>query len=117
MSTNNTFTLKRGEVGAVMEFTLSDEDGTVNLSGKTVTLNVKKRTTLIIDDVPCVIDPDQTANKGKGTYTFDATTAVIAKGEYNAEFKVVSGSNVSFFPKNKADERTYFKIEIQEPLG
>lgn len=103
MAKKNYYTLKRGEVGTVMEFTLKDSDGAVNLGGWTVTVTAAKREeSPAFEDAACVVAANQnTTGKGQGTYTFDSTTANIPVGTYNLEFKAVSpGGAVHFFPKS-----------------
>jgi hypothetical protein len=106
---NLIFELIQGEIGAVMNFTLryEDENGVeqlYSLAGKTCFLRAWRtdpegRT---IDDVACVADPDQTANKGKGTFTFNSTTAAIPEGEHRFRFKVLDGlGNPKYFPKDQ----------------
>ena len=73
------WTIRQGDVGAVRTGTLYDADGPFEITG-TLTLTARRRLTgeaaVIVDDA-CTPDPDQNANPGKFTYTFDATTANI----------------------------------------
>lgn len=115
---NDEYILKRGEVGTVMSFTLSDANGAVNLNGWTVTVSARKGSaTPAIDEAACVLLPNQaTTDKGKGTYEFDSTTANIEKGVYDLEFKAVSPTlDVYYFPKEKHEP--YAKLRVIEPLS
>lgn len=115
---NNEYILKRGEVNTLLEFTLEDEDGPVNLSGWTVTVTAKAKTggTKVIDNGACTLLPNQsTTDKGKGYYTFNSTTANIAAGVYDLEFKgVAPGSRVAFFPKDQYEP--YARLRVIESL-
>jgi hypothetical protein len=112
------YVLKRGEVGTLLEFTLSDANGAVNLNGWTVTMTAKKGSAdPVIDEVPCVLLPNQaTTDKGKGTYEWDATTANIPAGTYNLEFKAVNPSgDVFYFPKTYKEP--YAILRVVESLS
>lgn len=108
------FPLVQGEVGLVLTFWLSyeDEDGVeqpYDLTDKDVYIRAWRddpqgRT---INDAACVADPDQVADPGKGTYTFDSTTALIAPDEHKFRFKVMEGSNARWFPKDTDDDAHY----------
>ena len=118
MAKKNYYTLKRGEVGTVMEFTLSDSDGAVNLGGWTVTLTArKKEEAAAIEDASCTVLANQsTTGKGKGTYTFDSTTAAIPAGTYQLEFKGTSpGGAVYYFPKSP--DKPYAVLNVVEALS
>lgn len=111
------YILKRGEVGSLLEFTLKDANGAVNLNEWTVTVTARKGTSApVIDDEACTLLANQsTTGKGKGYYTFTSTTADIPVGTYNLEFKGVTPANaVYYFPKSK-DEK-YAKLIVIEPL-
>ena len=109
---NNEFTLKRGATGAKIEATLSDTAGAFNLSGGAVTITVAKQgQTPVIDDAACDI---VTAADGTIKYEFDETTANIAAGEYNVEFKATISGEVYIFPTDK--RRPYGKLIVKESL-
>ena len=115
---NDEYILKRGEVGSLMQFTLKDEDGAVNLNGWTVTVTARKGSAApVIDEAACVLEANQpTTGKGKGSYEFDATTANIPAGTYNLEFKAVNpGGDVYYFPKNRKEP--YARLFVIEPLS
>lgn len=117
MAKKDYYTLKRGETGTVMEFTLSDTDGAVNLAGWTVTLSVRKDSEpAVIVDAACTIAANQnTTGKGQGTFTFNGTTSAIAAGTYKLEFKAVSpGGAVHYFPKSKTTP--YAVLTVIDPL-
>ena len=118
MAINNEYVLKRGEVGTLLEFTLNDNDGAVNLNGWTVTITAKKGSnTPVIDEAACTLEPNQpTTGKGKGTYEFDSTTANIPSGTYNLEFKATNPSgDVYYFPKTHKEP--YALLYVVEPLS
>ena len=115
---NNEYVLKRGEVGTLLSFTLSDVNGAVNLNGWTVVVTAKKGSaTPVIDEAACVLLPNQsTTDKGKGTYEFDSTTANIPAGTYNLEFKATNPSgDVYYFPKTHKEP--YALLYVVEPLS
>lgn len=115
---NNEYVLKRGEVGSLMNFTLSDENGAVNLTGWSVVLTAKKgSSTPVIDEAACTILGNQsTTNTGKGTYEFDSTTANIAAGTYNLEFKATNPSgDIYYFPKTHKEP--FALLYVVEPLS
>lgn len=118
-SNNLIYVHKIGENGAVLTAHLSDRDGFVTLTGWTVTLNVSRGATLLVDDAPCVPDPDQTTNKGKLTCTINnpAFAALTRVEELNGEFKLVQGPTTLYFPKSPDNKRTYFTFEVQKSLG
>lgn len=118
MEKNTNYTLKRGETGTELAFTLYDADGAVNLAGWTVTLSAKQQgEDAAIADAACTVGPNQTTTgKGKGVFTFDPETAAIPAGSYDLEFKGVSpGGAVHYFPKSKG--RPYASLTVIEPLA
>jgi len=111
------YVLKRGEVGTLLEFTLSDANGTVNLNGWTVTMTAKRGAVApVIDAAACTLAANQaTTGKGKGTYTFTETTANIPVGQYDLEFKAVApGGAVYYFPKSRAQR--FASLLVINPL-
>lgn len=118
MAINQQYTLKRGEVGTLLQATLSDDNGTVNLNGWTVTMTVKKGSnTAVVDEAVCTVVAGQpSSNKGKIEYEWDATTANIPAGDYNLEFKAVNPtSDVYYFPKHPKEP--YAILHVIEPLS
>lgn len=118
MGYNTEYTLKRGEVGTVLEFTLRDRNGLVNLTDWTLTMTARKSNgEPAIDEVVCTIAPSQTTTgKGKGSYQFTEETCDIPAGVYRLEFKGTTPSNdVYYFPKAKG--ATYATLIVQEPLA
>lgn len=114
---SNEYILKRGEVGSRLEFELNDKDGPVNLNGWTVTMTVQRGSDApVIDDAACVLLPNQaTTDKGKGYFQFNSTTANIAVGRYNLEFKGVTPSlAVYYFPKQFREP--YARLQVIDPL-
>ena len=108
MSVNRIFTLTQGAVGTTMEFTLSDEDGPVDITGWTVTIIARHGVDdPVIDNGACVLTTPAT---GQGTYEFNSTTANIEVGEYNLQFKGVIGSDVYYFPTHR--ERRYGTLAV-----
>jgi hypothetical protein len=121
MADNLYFTFKQGEGGKVLVFTLKDESGLFPLTGWVVTLACKLNGASVFTAQACVNDPDQVLNKGVTRHTLNATTAAIAPNTggqtYTAELKATSGSNVFYWPVDKDNRRTYFKMEVQSPLS
>jgi hypothetical protein len=111
------YILKRGEVGTLLEFTLKDANGAVNLNGWTVTVTARRGNNApVIDDEACTLLPNQaTTDKGKGYYTFTSESAVIPVGAYDLEFKgVAPGPAVHYFPKSR--EQRFAKLLVIDPL-
>lgn len=115
---NREFPLVQGEVGLVLTFWLSAEDANgdeqpYDLTGKDVYLRAWREDPQgrTINDVACVPDADQTANTGKGSYTFDSTTANIPVDTHRFRFRVVDGANERFFPKD-TDEDSHYGLLI-----
>lgn len=119
MATKNyEYILKRGEVGSTLQATLSDENGAVNLTGWTVTVTARKGIdTPVIDEGSCTLAANQTTTgKGKVSYEFTATTANIAAGTYDLEFKGTnSDGDVHYFPKSK--DKPYATLTVIESLS
>jgi hypothetical protein len=111
------YVLKRGEVGTLLEFTLKDADGAVNMNGWTVTVTARRGSNdPVIDNAACTLVANQpTTGKGKGSYTFTNVTANIPVGVYDLEFKgVAPGGIVHYFPKSR-DER-FASLLVINPL-
>jgi hypothetical protein len=115
---NLNFTLKQGEVGKVIRFTLSDADGAVDLTNYTVTMTLKKGSAAaVVDEASVTKETQSGATLGKCHHTFDATTADLTPGIYKGELKLTSGSNVLYWPVDEKEKRTYFTVEVQKPLS
>lgn len=101
-----------------MVFTIKAAGQEVDLSGKTVTMTVRKdlKTDPIIDDAACTPDADQSTNKGKCSYLWAEPATSKSAGTYLVEFKVTDGVEINFFPTDENGNRTYGKLIIQESL-
>lgn len=118
MAYNTDYVLKTGEVGTVMDFTLRDDNGPVNLTGWTVTMSARKdEEPAVIVGASCAIAANQsTTGKGKGSHTFTEETAGIVAGVYKLEFKgVTPAGDVYYFPKSKTNP--YAVLTVIEPLS
>lgn len=116
-----------GETGIVQEWTLKDTNPDTlvlepfNLNGWTITMTATKQKsrTVMLNALPCVPDPDQTANTGKLTCTFDAVTAThpnLKKSICNTQFKAVDpDGDTHYFPKKFA--KRYATIEFENALS
>lgn len=122
---NTKILVKIGETGVVVIATMKDTNPTTgvleafSLDGWTVTMTAQKQGTTILDELACTPDPDQVANKGKVSCTFDATTADhpnLKKGIYDLEFEATDPSgDTHYFPKKFA--RRYATIEFENALS
>lgn len=111
------YILKRGEVGTRLNFTLKDADGAINLTGWTVTVTARRGANApVIDNAACTLEANQTTTgKGKAYYTFTSTTANVAVGSYDLEFKgVAPGNVVHYFPKSR--DARFAKLLVISPL-
>lgn len=111
------FTMKTDATGTVLTFWLSDEDGRVNLSSYQFV-----KVTLRQDDIAaaisqavCTVDPDQTANKGKCSYSFGSAATGLPPGDYNLEFYVRDGSGLDHYWPTEADE-PFGKVLVEPHL-
>jgi hypothetical protein len=104
-----------------LEAILEDEDGPMDLTGATVTINIAyashsyyynpwKR---IVTNGACVVDPDQVTNKGKVTWTPQPGDLTPA-GQFGYTFRIVwGGSNrPQTVPPN-----TYYPLTIKTQVG
>lgn len=113
---NLLFTMTRGETGKELwfKFEPTDNDGNPvapDIADWTVTMTVTKSSGTFIDAAECVADPDQVANPGEGTFTFDETQADLAPGEYKLRFKGVDiEGNILYFPT--LPNRTYATLKV-----
>jgi hypothetical protein len=103
---------KIGESQVMLTATLSDRNGPPDLTDFTVTLNVKKKNQLVVDNADCVGTAE-----GVVTCVIDADfDAITTAGDYKAEFKCEAGPKKYYFPKTIDGERTYFKFLAQDSL-
>lgn len=125
MASNLYFTFKKGEIGKVINFTIMSDGSPLNLTTPTdftVTLAIAKdkNTTPVITG-GTVSKSNQTTNPGECSHTLTGGTggsAMIDVGIYKAcELKLTAGSNVLYWPCNKNDQRTYFTVEVQQPIS
>ena len=113
---NILFTMTQGETGKILWFKLepTNNDGVPeapDLTDWAITMTVTKGSTTFLDDVLCIADPDQVANPGEGTFTFDETQAALAPGEYRLRFKGVDTSaTIRYFPT--LPNRTYGILKV-----
>ena len=112
---NLTTTIKQGEVGKITNFTLRDSAGLVNLTAYTITMTLKKGSTVTVDGVS-ITKKNQTTSTGECYHTWNADTAIIATGNHKGNLKLVNGTTVLYWPVDKNDKRTYFEVEVQEPI-
>ena len=114
---NITHTFKRGEVGKVIEFLVEDANGPYDLTAWTVTLNLDRGSTSVVEDAAVTKRTQSGETLGQCYHTWDATTANIPVGKYKAELKLVNGSNVLYWPVDENDNRAYIVVKVQKPLG
>jgi len=120
MAENIYHTFKQGEIGKILQFTLADENGLFDLTGWTVTFAASLNGESAFAGQAVTLN-DQLTNPGECYHQLNATTAAIdpnVRGEiYLGELKAVQGLNVFYWPVDKDNRRTYFKIEVQAPLS
>lgn len=119
MPNNLHTTFKKGEVGKVLEFTLSDAAGLYNLDGWTVTLTIAERASAepVLSNL-AVTKKDQSANLGQCYHTLTSTSANIDPKVYKAcELKLVNGAQVRYWPVDRRNEKTYFVIDVKKAVG
>lgn len=115
------WTIKRGSAGSVRTGTLSDANGPIDLTNKTVTMSVRLTPTsaALIDDAAVTKAANQsTTGKGQISHTFTADEANIGvnlKG-YLLEFKLTEGLVIDYIPLDRDDEKTYGRLIIQRSL-
>lgn len=128
MADNLVLVCKIGETGKVFTVTLKNTNAAgvlvgTNLTGYTsILMQVEKSNgTVIMDQVACVADADQTANPGKITCTTDITLAAHAnlkKDTYRLEFSALNSTGKKrYWPMNAVDVRTYGKFIVQDALS
>ena len=116
------FTFTKGETGKIMPFTIYgqpgvgifDAQGLANLTGKTITFKMVKNNIAYINGVACTIEADQTANKSKGSFIFNAINANHSAGDYQGQFTILDGANVIFSPTES--NGGYMSIKIKPAL-
>ena len=119
---NKKFSLTKGETGKIMPFTIFgpenvgifDAQGLANLTGKTVTFKMVKNNITYINGVACTIEADQTTNKSKGSFIFNAINANHPTGDYQGQFTILDGANVIFSPTES--NGGYMSIKIKPAL-
>ena len=116
MSNNLTHTFRKGEVGKVIEFTLEDVNGVVDLTAYTVTMYLGNGS-LVVNGAAVTKRTQSGATVGQCYHTWDLTTANIAPGTYKGELKLVNGGTTLYWPVNKNSTRTYFTVIVQAPLA
>ena len=128
MADNMVIVSKIGETGKVFTIILKETDSTgalvpKNLAGYT-SIKMQVETaggTIIMDQVVCVADADQTANPGKITCTTDITVVAhigLVKGDHRLEFSGLNASGKKrYWPINKNGERTYGHFIVQAALS
>lgn len=101
-----------GETGVVLEFTLKHTDPDtellvpLDLTGWNIAMIVEKGSTVLIDEEPCDVDPDQVTNKGKASCTINATVDEIPglrSGKCKLRFKGFDpNGRIKYFPKKRS---------------
>jgi len=129
MADNMVVTAKIGETGKEISVVLKNTDPATgalvpkNLTGYTdLKMQVEKSNgTVIIDQVACIADPDQTVNTGKITCTLDVTVAAhpaLIIGDFLLEFSgLTSTGKKRYWPTNKQSTRTYGRFIVQKALS
>jgi hypothetical protein len=113
---NYYWNLKRGSVGKVLSGQLRDANGPFEITG-TLSLSVKRpRSTSPALTAACTPDPDQTANKGKFTFTVTSEAAALAAGTYRIEFVHTDGGTVTVWPDDANPNKTYGSLVVTESL-
>ena len=105
--------VKIDEVGKIIEFTLRDEDGLVDLTNYTVTMSLAKGSTVVISGASCTKRTQSGATLGQCYHTWTAATIPNTKGVYLGELKLVNGGDTLYWPCDKNGERTKFKVYVQ----
>jgi hypothetical protein len=102
------FTIKRGDRRPILEATLTDEDGPIDLtSAASVKLLLKSGATTV--DGACVV---VSAVAGTVSYTWGATDTLIV-GAYDAEFEITWSTGIVETVPNDS----YFSVEFVQDLG
>jgi hypothetical protein len=94
---------------APLDFQLMADGVVQNLTGMTVTLELRDKAGSVVNTAGNVTVPD--APTGKVRYSPDAVDIVAANGPYRARWKVVDGaSKVSYFPSGAHDVWKIFTV-------
>lgn len=107
-------TVKIDEVGKEIGFTCYDGNGdAVDLTSYTVTMSLKKGSTVVTSAAACTKRTQTGATLGQCYHTWTAATIPNSAGTYLGELKCVAGSNVLYFPVDRNNERTKFQVIVQ----
>lgn len=117
MARNLLFSMTEGEVGKVMwfKFEPTNNQGVaapVDISLWDVTITVSQGTSVVINAAQCTPDPDQVANIGEGTFTFDAIYAPLMEAGWY-KFQITGedeGGNVYVFPSTANTDHGRIKV-------
>lgn len=102
------FAIKRGDRRPIMEMTLTDEDGPINLTGAVSVLLLMKFGATLVSGACNVISP----TTGEITYTWAAgNTATV--GDYDAEIEITWATGIVETVPND----TYFSVSVVQDLG
>lgn len=108
-------TVKQGEAGKQMAFTLRDVDGLVDLTNYTITVTLKKGSTTTLS-AGSVTKRNQVTNRGECYYTWTSATASMSLGDHKGNLKLVNGATVYHWPVDANNQRTDFIVEVQAPV-
>lgn len=113
-------TLKQGEVGKTITFTLEDVDGAVNLTNYTVTMTLTLNGVVVVDNAAVTKRTQAGATLGQCYHTWTSTTANIPVSEpisYKGELKLVNGPDTLYWPVDADGEQAYFAVIVQPSLS
>ena len=123
MADELTWVIKNGENGTERTGTLFANGVPIDLTNKTVTMNVRVKPTLrkILSDIPITPDSDQSANTGRITWLVlaahtDPETIPAKRDGYLIEFKLVEQSVIDYVPRREELSKTYGLLIVQENL-
>lgn len=104
------FRIKRGDVRPVLEFQLTDDDGTaIDLTGASVQFLMKRGSNAPKVNKAATIT---TATEGRGQYAW-VTSDTDEVGEYDGEFEVThSDGDLETFPSDG-----YLSVVVEQDLG
>lgn len=118
MANEITWVVKKGATGTVRTGTLTNSSGAIDLTNKTVTMNVRATEDgpKLIDNASVTKTTPQTAGGISYSFTADNLTA-LSVGEYLLEFKLVEGATVDFVPTDDDADLTYGRLVVQKSLN